>query len=134
MTAVVVATVLVVVVVMILVWAGAVIDIVVEVLTFAVQRAILLDEVKIILAEVVVDVLIDFSADLKIGIALGIGVEVFAGVDVNVCAAAVTASPGFLIATTLEQFSTCTTCDCWPLDFFNCERALQDCMPWYHVW
>ena len=101
-TAVVMAT-----VVKVLVWAGAVIDMVVGgVLVFGVRGVIvavivILDDVEIILAEVVVGVCIDVSADVIIGIVFGIGVEVSTGVCVNVCAAVATALLEFPIATTL---------------------------------
>ena len=138
MTAVVMITVVVVVVIKVLVWAGAVINMVVEVLVFGVRGIIvvivLLDNEEIILAEVAVNVFIDVSAGVIIGIVLGIGVEVLNGVNVNVCAAVVTALLEFPMATTLGEFSTWAACDCWPLGFFNCDRVLQDCMPLYHVW
>ena len=99
-TAVVMAT-----VVKVLVWAGAVIDMVVGVLVFGVRGVIvvivILDDVEIILAEVVVGVCIDVSADVIIGIVFGIGVEVSTGVCVNVCAAVATALLEFPMATTL---------------------------------
>ena len=137
-TAVVMTTVVVVVVAKVLVWAGAVISMVVEVLVFGVRGIIvviaILDDVEIILAEVAVNVFIDVSADIIIGIVLGIGVEVLTGVDVNSCAAVVTASLEFPMATVLGEFSTWAACNCWPPDFCNCDRVLQDCMPLYHVW
>ena len=145
------ATMVVVVVGKVVVWAGADFDIVLEVLVFGargiiVEIAVLvgargiiveiavLDGVEIILAgEVVVGAFVDVSAEVIIGIVLGIGDEVLAGVDVNVSAAVVTDLLAFPMATTLEECRTWAACDCWPIDFFNCDRVLQACMPLCHV-
>ena len=161
MVVVVMVAVVVVVVVKVLVWAGEVINMVLEVLAIDVRGMIvviaMLDDVEIIVAavvialefavpvsysvdvlsDVVVDALIDALAGVLAGVIIdvvfGIGVEVLADVNVNVCAAVMTALVEFPMPTTLEEFSCWAAFDCWPLAVLNCDRVLQAWMPSYHV-
>ncbi len=89
-----------------------------------------------VLSDVVVDVLIDalsVLAGVIIDVVFGIGVEVLTGVNVNVCAAAMTALVEFPMSTTSEEFCCWAVFDWWPLAVLNCDRVLQAWMPSYHV-
>ncbi len=86
-----------------------------------------------VMVEVFIDELAGVLAGVMIGVVLGIGVEVLADVNVNVCAAVMTALVEFPMPTTLEEFSCWAAFDCWPLAVLNCDRVLQAWMPSYHV-
>ena len=145
----------------VLVWASAVIEMLVGVFIIDVREIIvviaMLNEVEIFVANVatvlgfvtpasysldglssvVVGALIDALAHVLAGViinaALGIGVEVMADVNVNVCAASMTALVEFPMLTTLEEFSSWVAFDCWPLAVLYCNNVLQPWMPSYHV-
>ena len=65
----------------------------------------------------------------------GVDVDLLAGVSVNVVAAVMTAL-GCTMSASLEEwlFFCWAAFACWPTAVSDCDRALQACMPSYHVW
>ena len=132
------------------VWAGAVIDTLVEMLDIGVRADVLVvDAVAItlgvsvsvskkgvdMLSDVVNDLLMDAFAGVRATIIFGIvsAIDVFVLVDVNINEFVVVITVEFVMPAPSEGFSCGAAIDCRPMAALDCARALQARMPSYQV-
>ena len=119
------------VVVLVVVWttmSGMVVTVAVIDLGFVVPVSYSAD----VLSGVVVGVLTDALTGVIMGVETSCSVEVLADVFKNAFEAMVTA-PKFGTLTALTGLGCRAAFACWRLIGFDCARALQACMPSYHV-
>ena len=143
MVAVVTVAVVVVLAAKVLVWAEALIGMLVEELNIITVnvRVDALADVEIVLGfteivshsvDVVVDVLVDALANVMIGVLPAIGVDVLADLNVKFLAVVMTVLE-FTMPTSLEEFGCWAAFDCRPIVALDCVSVLQAWMPSYHV-
>ena len=133
-----------------LVWAGAVIGTLGEMVDIDVRADVLVvDAVAItlgvsvpvskkgvdMLSDVVNDLLMDAFAGVRATIIFGIvsAIDVFVLVDVNINEFVVVITVEFVMPAPSEGFSCGAAIDCRPMAALDCARVLQARMPSYHV-